>query len=166
MRHGAIADVLGAGLPYRTAPAAPTRRRESAYTGEFRGAFNRRPSGDPTALREVQPRDRFGRWGRLGSLFFARRSIHVASRNVSGSAELEGFAAWYSPLMKARHWTNNLLLEGDDKTAEGSCYLILFRLTPGETPPAGIYATGIYQDTLRKDGAGWSFTSRNATFDS
>ncbi len=83
-----------------------------------------------------------------------------------GSAELEGFAAWYSPLMKGRHWTNNLVLEGDDKMAEGSCYLILFRLTPGETPPAGIYATGIYQDTLRKDGAGWAFTSRNATFDS
>ncbi len=67
-----------------------------------------------------------------------------------GSAELEGFAAWYSPLMKARHWTNNLLLEGGDKTAECSCYLILFRLTPGETPPAGIYATGIYQDTAAK----------------
>jgi hypothetical protein len=84
----------------------------------------------------------------------------------TGSAEIEGFARWYTPLMQARHWTNNLVLEGDGTSARGSCYLVLFRLTPGETPPAAIYATGIYRDDLRKLATGWAFSSRVATFDS
>jgi hypothetical protein len=90
-----------------------------------------------------------------------------ATGTFTGSEQLSGFASGFGSRLKARHWTNNLVLDGDGKTATGSCYLVLFRLTPGEQPPAGILTTAIYNDELTKgaDG-GWRFTKRTVTGDS
>jgi hypothetical protein len=89
-----------------------------------------------------------------------------ATGTFTGSEQLSGFASGFAARLKARHWTNNLVLEGDGKKATGSCYLVLFRLTPGEQPPASILTTAIYHDELAKgpDGA-WRFTKRTVTGD-
>jgi hypothetical protein len=57
-------------------------------------------------------------------------------------------------------------VDGDGKTATGSCYLVLYRLTPGEQPPANILTTAIYNDELAKGPDGqWRFTKRTVTGD-
>ena len=43
--------------------------------------------------------------------------------------------------------------------------LVLYRLTPGEQPPASIVTTAIYKDELSKDVSGWRFTKRTAAGD-
>lgn len=84
----------------------------------------------------------------------------------TGTEQLKGFGDGFATRLKARHWTNNLLIQGDGAKATGTCYLVLFRLTPGERPPAGILITGIYNDELARgaDGA-WRFTKRSVVAD-
>jgi hypothetical protein len=67
--------------------------------------------------------------------------------------------------MKARHWTNNLVIEAADGGAKGTCYLMLLRLTPGEQPPAAVMTTALYTDRLVKTADGWRFTNRSVTAD-
>jgi hypothetical protein len=84
----------------------------------------------------------------------------------TGTEQIAGFGASLGTRMKIRHWTNNLVLDGDGKKANGSCYLLLYRLTPGEQPPASLMVTAIYNDELTKgpDGS-WRFTKRTVTGD-
>lgn len=88
-----------------------------------------------------------------------------ASGTFAGTAQLAGFGSGFAKQLKARHWTNNLLVDADGGGAKGSCYLILLRLTPGERPPAGIMATAIYNDELVKVGGDWRFSKRTVTTD-
>jgi ketosteroid isomerase-like protein len=74
-----------------------------------------------------------------------------------GSDALAGFATGFGQRMKARHWTNNLVLEESDGAVKGSCYLILWNLA---SSPASILITGIYDDRLVKVDGAWKFTSR------
>ncbi len=84
----------------------------------------------------------------------------------TGTEQLAAFASGFGSSLKARHWTNNLVLDGDGGKATGTCYLALFRLTPGEKPPAGILVTAIYTDELAKNADGaWRFTKRTVTPD-
>lgn len=87
------------------------------------------------------------------------------SGTFTGTAALAEFATGFGSRMKARHWTNNLIVSGEGDSAAGSCYLVLYRLTPGEKPPASILATAIYNDELAKGGGVWRFTKRVATGD-
>ncbi|MGE3073404.1 MAG: nuclear transport factor 2 family protein [Dehalococcoidia bacterium] len=89
-----------------------------------------------------------------------------ATGTFTGTEQLSGFASAFGSRMKARHWTNNLVVEGDSGKATGTCYLALYRLTPGEQPPASVLTTAIYNDELAKgqDGA-WRFTKRTVTGD-
>ena len=77
----------------------------------------------------------------------------------TGTEALAGFARGFAAQLKARHWTNNLLLDGDGRTATGRCYLMLMRLQPGN--PATVLATGLYEDQLTKTAGGWRFASRS-----
>ena len=89
-----------------------------------------------------------------------------ATGTFTGAEQLSGFASGFASRLKARHWTNNLVLEGDGRKATGSCYLVLYRLTPGEQPPAGVLTTAIYTDELAKGPDGkWRFTKRTVTGD-
>lgn len=89
-----------------------------------------------------------------------------ATGTFTGGEQLSQFASGFASRIKARHWTNNLVLEGDGKKATGSCYLVLFRLAPGEQPPAGVLTTAIYNDELAKGPDGkWRFTKRTVTGD-
>ncbi|WBL36928.1 nuclear transport factor 2 family protein [Tepidiforma flava] len=89
-----------------------------------------------------------------------------ATGTFTGRDQLQGFGTAFATRMKARHWTNNLVLEGDGDAATGSCYLMLLRLTPGEQPPASILVTAIYRDELRRTADGWKFASRTVVGDS
>ncbi len=83
-----------------------------------------------------------------------------------GAAELTAFAQGFAGNMqgKARHWTNNLVIEPSTGGAKGSCYLILYRIAGASAPPA-ILATGIYSDALAKGAGGWKFVSRSVAID-
>ncbi|MBI5949736.1 MAG: nuclear transport factor 2 family protein [Chloroflexi bacterium] len=83
-----------------------------------------------------------------------------------GTAQLAAFAQGFAGNMqgKARHWTNNLVIEPSPEGAKGSCYLILYRVVGAGTPPAAL-ATGIYRDVLTKAADGWKFASRTAAID-
>ena len=88
------------------------------------------------------------------------------SGTFAGTTALGEFATAFSARLKARHWTNNLVLDGvGEGAAAGTCYLALFRLTPGEKPPATILTTAIYRDELAKAGGEWRFTKRTVTGD-
>ncbi|PFG73047.1 nuclear transport factor 2 family protein [Tepidiforma thermophila] len=89
-----------------------------------------------------------------------------ASGTFEGREQLEAFGNAFATRMKARHWTNNLVLDGDGETASGSCYLMLLRLAPGEQPPASILVTAIYRDELVRTAEGWKFASRTVVGDS
>jgi 3-phenylpropionate/cinnamic acid dioxygenase small subunit len=98
--------------------------------------------------------------------FTADATFNSAAGNFSGREQLAGFANGFAQRIKARHWINNLVIEGDDGKAKGSCYLVLFRLTPGEQPPAGILTTAIYNDELAKGpDLAWRFTKRSVVGD-
>ncbi len=83
-----------------------------------------------------------------------------------GTAALAAFAQRFAGNMqgKARHWTNNLVIEPSAAGAKGSCYLLLYRLAGAGTPPA-ILVSGLYSDTLTKSADGWKFASRSAAID-
>jgi hypothetical protein len=91
----------------------------------------------------------------------------IFNSSVGGASEgkdalvtfAKGFAA---QLPKARHWTNNLVIEGAPGGAKGSCYLML--LNAG-TQPASVIATGLYRDELVKTGSGWLFSKRDVRTD-
>ena len=82
----------------------------------------------------------------------------------------EGWAATFAPdgtfeslvafargfqqrLPGARHWNNNLLIDGDGDHATTRCYLMLWR----ECAPV---SEGMYVDTLKRINGQWRFTSR------
>ncbi len=60
-----------------------------------------------------------------------------------------------------RHWTSNLLVEGDGDTSTASLYLMT--VTPGATTEPGV--TGVYHDQLVKREGHWKIKSRVLTFD-
>jgi len=97
--------------------------------------------------------------------FTADGVFSSATGTFSGTEQLAGFGSAFSQRLKARHWTNNLVVDVDGAEAKGSCYLMLLRLTPTEKPPTSILTTAIYQDELRNGLDGWKFTSRTVTGD-
>lgn len=88
-----------------------------------------------------------------------------ANGTFTGTEALAKFGSGLATQLKVRHWTNNLVLDGDSSKATGSCYLVLYRLTPGEQPPANIMITALYNDELAKGASGWRFAKRTVTGD-
>ncbi len=86
-----------------------------------------------------------------------------ASGSFAGREQLTTFAQGFASRLKARHWTNNLIIEADGEGATGTCYLMLLRLQEGS--PASVLTTGIYRDSLLRDAGAWKFTSRSVTPD-
>ena len=98
-------------------------------------------------------------------MFTTGGTFTSGAQTQTGAVELSAFAAGFAARLKARHWTNNLVVEADGDGAKGACYLLLLRLTPGEQPPASIISTAIYHDTLTKEGGAWKFSSRSVSGD-
>lgn len=86
------------------------------------------------------------------------------SGKVNGSAALTEFGTAFSQRLKARHWTNNLVVEPAEGGASGTCYLMLLRLAKDDKPTS-MAATAVYNDRLVKTGDGWRFASRSVTGD-
>jgi len=107
-----------------------------------------------------------GKGADWAATFTAEGVFISGSGTFSGTEQLTGFGTAFATRMKARHWTNNLVIEGDGAAATGSCYLGLYRLSPGEQPPAALLVTAIYNDELTKGADGqWRFTKRTVTGD-
>lgn len=85
-----------------------------------------------------------------------------ATGNFAGTQQLTEFAQGFAARLKARHWINNLVIEGDENGARGTCYLMLLLLAEGK---ANILTTGIYTDRLVRDGGAWKFASRSVAGD-
>jgi ketosteroid isomerase-like protein len=87
-----------------------------------------------------------------------------ASGNFAGTQQLADFARAFASRLKARHWTNNLVIDGSGGEATGTCYLMLLRLV-GEGQPPAILTTGIYRDAIVRHGGAWKFAARNVASD-
>ena len=85
-----------------------------------------------------------------------------ASGTFAGTDQLSAFATGFAQRIKARHWTNNLVIDPAENGATGSCYLILYALQEGKP---NIFTTGIYKDQLVKTDGGWKFASRTVDRD-
>jgi ketosteroid isomerase-like protein len=98
--------------------------------------------------------------------FTADGSFESPQGTFTGTEGLTGFVHGFHAQMKgkARHWTNNLVVEGDGGKATGTCYLVLnMGSEPGKPPAAA--AAGIYRDQLAKQAGEWKFSSRAVAID-
>jgi hypothetical protein len=96
--------------------------------------------------------------------FTAGGTFTSASGTFTGHEQLAAFADGFAKRIKARHWTNNLVIEAAGDGATGKCYLMLLRLGDADTTTS-ILTTAIYEDALVRDDGGWKFTSRNVRGD-
>ena len=98
----------------------------------------------------------FGDAGAWAATFTADGTFEMPGRSLSGAAELEAFAK--QAQAGTRHWTNNLLIEGDGDHATLRCYLCLQKNGSGEP-----LTTGLYTDELRKVDGRWRFAVRKVS---
>ena len=79
---------------------------------------------------------------------------------LSGRDALYAFADSFSVTVWApRHIASNLVIEGDGERAELRAYVQLYGLD-GVPPRQEVRASGIYTDTLVKEGGSWRFVRR------
>lgn len=100
----------------------------------------------------------FGRADDWSKTFTATGTFASGANKFEGTEALVGFANGFASRMKARHWTNNLMVEGDGSNANGTCYLQLLNLADPKAP--AILTTAVYVDKLEKTADGWRFTER------
>lgn len=104
-----------------------------------------------------------GRCDDWAATFTSNGVFNGGGGSFSGPEQLSGFAKGFATnLPKARHWTNNLYIEGDGNSATGTCYLQLHNVSK-EKP--GLITTGIYKDKLEKTSNGWRFAERSVVPD-
>lgn len=68
------------------------------------------------------------------------------------------------PWVSRQHWTNNLVVEGDDKTASALCYLVVVGKSKA-TGEFAVFTQGTYQDDLVKAGGAWKFKRRKLNYE-
>ena len=100
----------------------------------------------------------FGKAAEWSETFTPDGTFTGGGGKFAGTEQLQGFANGFASRMKARHWTNNLLVDGDGSIANGTCYLQLLNLADAKSP--AILTTAIYVDKLTKTASGWRFTER------
>ncbi len=61
-----------------------------------------------------------------------------------------------------RHWTNNLVVDGEGREATLRCYLHVMRVG---APGIEIVLTGLYADQLRRVDGEWKFSRRELEID-
>ncbi len=77
---------------------------------------------------------------------------------IQGRAALSAWASEVIPQFMARHWNNNLVLDGDGNRAHGSCYFFSWQVPPDS--PMRILNNGMYVDELAKVNGEWLFEAR------
>ena len=61
-----------------------------------------------------------------------------------------------------KHWTSNAVIEGDGDEASMTLDLLVLHLDDGDVRPG---TSGVYEDRLRRDAAGWRIAYRKITVD-
>lgn len=91
--------------------------------------------------------------------FTSDGTFESGGRTHEGTEALTTFARGFAERMAgARHWNNNLVIEGDGDQATLTCYLLLMRANQ-------VVTSARYQDTLRKVDGHWKFASRKVVPD-
>lgn len=126
------------------------------------------PTEDVLAIQQLYARYNHaidaGKGDAWAACFTPDGTFSSASGNFAGTEQLAGFGTAFALRLKARHWTNNLLLEPTPTGASGSSYLMLLHLGDAETPTS-ILKTAIYRDTLTKSAGEWKFATRSVVGD-
>ena len=126
------------------------------------------PTEDALAIQQLYARYNHaidsGKGDAWAACFTADGTFSSASGNFAGTEQLAGFGTAFALRLKARHWTNNLVIEPTAGGASGSCYLMLLRLGNVEKPTS-ILTTAIYTDTLTKSAGEWKFATRSVAGD-
>ena len=61
-----------------------------------------------------------------------------------------------------KHWTSNAVIKGDGDEASMTLDLLVLHLDDGDVRPG---TSGVYEDRLRRDAAGWRIAYRKITVD-
>lgn len=86
-------------------------------------------------------------------------TFESSGRTHQGTEALAAFAKGFAERMAgARHWNNNLVIDGDGDQATLGCYLLLWR-------GGQIVSSARYEDTLRRVNGEWRFASRRVVPD-
>lgn len=92
--------------------------------------------------------------------YIHRRSLDGEPHEVRGRAELDAhYIARPGSRGAATPMIHNQLIEVDGDSARATCSIEL-RITSG----AGIFASGYYEDQLRREAGLWKFVERRVTF--
>jgi hypothetical protein len=98
-------------------------------------------------------------------LFVEGGSLDTGFNVVKGSDELRGFADFVPTMAPgARHWVTNVSIDGDGDAATAKLYLQMYS-TAGGAAETKLVISGVYEDTLRRDGSAWRFVTRKLTVD-
>jgi hypothetical protein len=101
----------------------------------------------------------------FAQLFVEGGSLDTGFNVVKGSDELRGFAAFVPTMAPgARHWVSNVSIDGDGDAATAKLYLQMYA-TAGGAADTKLVISGVYEDTLRRDGSAWRFVTRKLTVD-
>ena len=91
--------------------------------------------------------------------FTSNGTFESGGRVHGGTEALTTFAKGFAERMAgARHWNNNLVIDGDGDSATLGCYLILMKT-------GQVVTTAKYEDTLRRENGAWRFASRKVVPD-
>jgi hypothetical protein len=102
----------------------------------------------------------------FAQLFVEGGSLDTGFNVVKGADELRGFADFVPTMAPgARHLVSNVSIDGDGDTATAKLYLQMYS-TAGGAAETKLVISGVYEDTLRRDGATWRFVTRKLTVDS
>jgi hypothetical protein len=101
---------------------------------------------------------------------FAEDGIFAGSSELKGRAKIAAFGKmrWEErPALEwanAQHWNNNLVVEGDGRSAKGLCYIL--RIAKHKhTGKFEIITHGMYTDDLVKVAGEWLFAKRSVLMD-
>ncbi len=102
----------------------------------------------------------------FAQLFVEGASLDTGFNVVKGTDELRDFAGVVPTMAPgARHTVSNVSIDGDGDTATSRLYLQM-HATAGGAAETKLMISGIYEDTLRRDGSTWKFVTRKLIVDS
>ena len=102
----------------------------------------------------------------FAALFVDGGSLDTGFNVVKGTDELRGFADFVPSMAPgARHLVSNVSIDGDGDAATTRLYLQMWS-TAGGAAETKLVISGVYEDTLRRDGGTWRFVTRKLVVDS
>ena len=99
----------------------------------------------------------------LAATFAEDGVLDVAGRRIAGRGALLDFVRAGTGTFSSgsRHWSSNLVIDGDGDAATASCYMLVV----DANDQGRVAVVGRYDDELRKVNGAWRFTNRRITFD-